>query len=90
MKREVFVLLLAVLLPKLSECFLFGLQLTNTNGDVFAGANPAQTAGIFGLGALGSALGVAALSTALNPPRRTVTRTRTIYRRGRRNLDEKV
>ena len=91
MKPKLLVVLLTVSLSKLAECFLFGVQLTNTAGDVFAAANPAQTAGIFGLGALGSALGLVALNAVVNPPVRRPVRYRYRYRyRGRRELRENL
>ena len=94
MEPKVIILVLAVTLPKLAECFLFGVQLTNTAGDVFAGANPAQTAGILGLGALGSALGLVALDAVVNRPTpspvRTVRRPVRYRYRGRRELNDKV
>lgn len=61
-----------VSLPAITNAFLFGVSVTNAAGAVIAAANPAQTAGIIGLGTLGAALGTAALA-ALQPRPPTVT-----------------
>jgi len=58
-------------LPAITDATI-GVSITNAAGAVIAAANPAQTAGIVGLGLLGTALGAAALA-ALKPRPPTVT-----------------
>jgi len=65
-------MLFALSLPTITNAFLFGVTLTNAAGTAIAAANPAQTAGIIGLGVLGTALGAAGLA-ALQPRAPTVT-----------------
>jgi len=48
-------------LPFMVSSFLFGVQVTDSTGNVIGGADTTQTAGVLGLALLGSALGVAGL-----------------------------
>ena len=69
------VLLFSFLL--LSEAFLFGVQVTGTGGNVIGGADPNQTAALFGIGALTAALSLGVKDVLTRRPR-TRTRTRTV------------
>lgn len=71
-KSSVILFCAIVSLPAITHALLVGVSITNAAGAVIAAANPAQTLGIIGLGALGAGLGAAALS-ALKPRPPTVT-----------------
>jgi len=66
MRLELALALVALALPAITDALLFGVTLTTAAGATILAANPVQTAGIIGLGALGAALGAAGIA-ALQP-----------------------